>query len=376
MKWFCLSVLACICSTPVCTQANAQSNSGPEYEAAMKASMMLMAFDEFSGKCAASGDLSQQDSAAIETWKQTNRVDAMRVRMQAIRSNANNDRMLTQVVAIMNTAAEQSGTTPCQATMKMIASPEAQFAQLMPDLAQTSSTSPQRPARATSSPRPTTTTATRTPTATNAPPMLRQIDSFGFDTRMIMGMGGFLTTDIYPVVLFRDGSALKDITGLSDRNGIAGNRSANPDDWTNWRRSAGKVELRGSDGWKPLPFPRTYSSLPADFRLDGQFRRVSGSGNMAAGGDQSVSAVSEYRFWRDGTVLRGGAVGAAGSSGSTSTVVTSAQPDARGKYSIDGLVLTIEYDSGAKESQILVADPSDPNTAIWLDGSGYAKRRR
>jgi hypothetical protein len=374
MKWFYLSILASICVTPAFSQANLEANSGPGYEAAMKASMMLMAFDEFSGKCATSGGLSQQDSAAIETWKQTNRVEAMRVRMQAIRSNANNDRMLTQVVAIMNTAAEQSETTPCQATMKMIASPEAQFAQLMPDLAQSSSPSPSRSARATTSPRPAT--ATRGPTASNAPPILRQIDSFGFDTRMIMGMGGFLTTDIYPVVLFRDGSALKDITGLSDRNGLAGNRSANPDDWTSWRRSAGKVELQGSDGWKPLPFPRTYNSLPADFRLDGQFRRLTGGGNMAAGGDQSVSAVSEYRFWRDGTVLRGGAVGAAASSGSTSTVVTSAQPDARGKYSIDGLVLTIEYDSGAKESRILVADPSDPNTAIWLDGSGYAKRRR
>ena len=40
------------------------------------------------------------------------------------------------------------------------------------------------------------------PTSTNAPSasLIDQIDSFGFDTRMTMGVGGFLTLSVYPVV--------------------------------------------------------------------------------------------------------------------------------------------------------------------------------
>jgi hypothetical protein len=364
MKWSCLFVLInAFATTPY---ASANTTSGPEYEAAMKASMMLMSFDEFSRQCEAKGGPSEKDAVAISNWKQANNIDAVRLRMQNLRRDAGNNTQLNQAVSMLTDAAEKSKNNPCELTMRLIATPDAQFAQLLPDLPQTASSAPARtPAQKASPIKPSSTT-----------PLLKQIDSFGFDTRMTMGMGGFLTTDIYPVVLFRDGSALTDITGLSDPNGITSNRSENSNDWTRWRRAGGKIELQKSKGWTALPFPRTYASLPTNFRLDGLFRRLSGVGNIAAGGSQSASSVTEYRFWLDGTVLRGGAAGAAASTGSSSAVVSSAQPDARGKYRIDGLMLTIAYDSGEKESRILVADPSDPKTAIWLDGRGYVQRKR
>jgi hypothetical protein len=364
MKWFGLFFL--INATAMTALASVNTDTGPEYEASMKASMMLMAFDEFFNQCKAKGGASDKDEVAINHWKQANHIDAMRLRMNNLRSDANNNTQLNQAVSILTGAAEKNKNNPCELTMRLITTPDAQFAQLLPDLSKTASTAPVK-----------TPVQKATPIkASSAPPLLKQIDSFGFDTRMAMGVGSFLTTDIYPVVLFRDGSALTDITGLSDPNGITKNRSAHPNDWTRWRRSGGKVELQKSNVWEALPFPRTYASLPTNFRLEGLFRRLSGVGNIAAGGTQSASSVSEYRFWRDGTVLRGGTAGAAASTASSSTAVSSAQPDARGKYRIDGLVLSIAYDNGEKESHILVADPSDPKTAIWLDGRGYVQRKR
>jgi hypothetical protein len=364
MKWFCMFILMNV--STIATDAFANTSSGPEYEASMKASMLLMSFDEFSKQCEAEGGPSEKDELTIGNWKQTNNIDAVRLRMKILRNDANNNTQLNQAVSILTDAAEKNKNNPCELTMRLIASPDAQFAQLLPDLSKTVSIAPVKtPVQKTSPIK-----------ASSASPLLKQIDSFGFDTRMAMGVGGFLTTDIYPVVLFRDGSALTDITGLSDPNGITSNRNANPNDWTRWRRNGGKVEMQKSNDWEALPFPRTYASLPTNFRLEGLFRRLSGVGNIAAGGSQSASSVTEYRFWRDGTVLRGGTAGAAASTASSSTVVSSAQPGARGKYRIDGLVLTIAYDNGEKESRILVADPSDPKTAIWLDGRGYVQRKR
>jgi hypothetical protein len=364
MKWFCLFIL--VHALSITPSASANRNSGPEYEAAMKAAMMLMSFDEFYIRCKAEGGPSEKNETTIRTWKQNNNIDAVRFRMQNLRKDANNNQQLNQAVTMLTDAADKSKNDPCELIMRLIATPEAQFAQKFADQPQTASAAPARmPAKKESAIKP-----------SGVSSLLKQIDSFGFDTRMTMGVGGFLTTDIYPVVLFRDGNALTDITGLSDPNGITHNRTANSNDWTRWRRNGGKIELQKSKNWEALPFPRTYASLPTNFRLDGLYRRLSGVGNIAAGGNQSASSAMEYRFWRDGTILRGGTAGAAASTGSSSTVVSSAQPDARGKYRIDGLMLTIAYDNGEKENRLLVADPTDPKTAIWLDGRGYVQRKR
>lgn len=189
---------------------------------------------------------------------------------------------------------------------------------------------------------------------------------------MAVGYGGFLTTDIYPVVLFRDGRALTDVTGLSD---VAASRRAHPEDWTQWRRSAGRIEFMKKGTWERIAFTKTYASLPPGFRLNGLFRRLSGTGNMGAGGSDSVTLVRDYRFWPDGSVVRGSAAGASASSGDSSVVTRSTAPDARGEYRIDGLTLSITYGSGSTEQRMIVADPDNPKTAIWLDGEGYVQRK-
>jgi len=47
-----------------------------------------------------------------------------------------------------------------------------------------------------------------------------------------MGVGGFFTTAIVPVLLFRDGRALRDVSALLTPNQLATHAAANPDDRT------------------------------------------------------------------------------------------------------------------------------------------------
>ena len=39
-------------------------------------------------------------------------------------------------------------------------------------------------------------------------------------------------------------------------------------------------------------------------------------------------------------------------------------------------MLNIRNDDGSEESRLIITDPKDPTGAIWLDGQGYAQRRR
>lgn len=217
--------------------------------------------------------------------------------------------------------------------------------------------------------------------AAASPPaaLLAEIDSFGFHSRMAMGVGGFLTTRIFPVVLFRNGDALLDVEALAHPGGLAAHRSARAKDWTRWRRAGGELqlELPGKGGvrdWRKLHFQTTYPKLPSGFRLDGRYRSLKAVGNLAMGGTDSVTAYSEYTFTPDGRVTRGAGVGSTSQAGDVSTATSNVAPDRRGRYDIDGLTLRLRWDDGRSENRILVADPNDPKTALWLDGVGYVRR--
>jgi hypothetical protein len=209
--------------------------------------------------------------------------------------------------------------------------------------------------------------------------LLADIDSFGFHSRMTMGVGGFLTTRIFPVVLLRNGDALLDVEGLAHPEGLAAHRGAHAKDWTRWRRAGGELQLEmpakgGAREWRKLHFQTTYAKLPAGFRLDGRYRSLKGVGNLAMGGTDAVTAYAEYTFTPDGRVTRGGGVGSTAQAGDVSTATSSTAPELRGRYEIDDLTLRMRWDDGRSESRILVADPNDPKTALWLDGVGYVRR--
>jgi hypothetical protein len=202
-----------------------------------------------------------------------------------------------------------------------------------------------------------------------------QVEGFAFDTCTSIGYGGMAMVSVCPVVLMRNGEALRDVTGLSHPQGLAAHKTARPKAWTRWQRSGGKLQLQGDKGWRNLAYTAVYPTLPRDFRLDGSFRAMSGAGTLAVGGSQAVVAWTDLRFFPDGRVERGGGAGSS-TKFEGSSVVTGAQRGVmRGRYRIDGLTLTMTWDNGKTDTRLLITDPKSPKGAIWLDGKGYARSK-
>jgi hypothetical protein len=362
------------------------------------ATIVVMAFDIFAAKCAAAAPASAGARDSVATWLRANDVALIRARIEELNREPEQRDGLTKARDALN---RQFGSVnskmACVGAVSVTTQAEAQFATATPDMLRalrersgtssrtagarngTMASMPPGAAAVPGAP----TVGTRGGVGTSAPPTersartaatLSRIESFGFDTRTEMGMGGFIGLKIFPVVLFRDGTALTDVAALGAPEGIDTHQRATPRDWTRWRRAGGEIQLLDDGKWDKLAFQRTYSAMPNGFRLNGRFRRTGGTGNIAIGGSESVIVTNEYTFTPDGRVLRGGSAGATAAGGNVAVTTQSVAPDRRGQYSIDGLTLRIRYDDGTEERRILVTDPSDPKSAIWLDGDSYVRR--
>lgn len=331
-----------------------------------KAAVLVTLADRLATGCAAQRGHTPEERARLDEWSQRNQLDRVRSHLAQLAAQPAMQALHRSLLAGVDQQMSSLPADRCGAALALSRVPDAQLAQTMPGL------------------------LARLPevaTTANAPAgaagaalaaLQREIDSFGFDSRAAMGIGGFLTMKTFPIVLFRDGTALLEIEALARPADLAAHRRASPDDWTRWRRAGGELQLerRGKDGtaWQKLYFQATYPRLPDGFRLDGRYRSLSGVGNVAVGGTDSVAAFQEYTFAPDGRVLRGGGAGATATGGDFSVALASAAPARRGRYRIDGLQLAIDWEDGSRESRLIVADPKDPKTAIWLDGTGYVRR--
>ena len=338
----------------------------PADEAFLKAALVISTFDHFAAGCNNGAGFRDDDARRIEAWQAANGVAQIRLRLHELERHAARKQQIEQAVAKLAQQLAVRGVADCAAALRVTTTSEAQFAKVAPQLLSADAAATQLP--------PSSTAAPKAESAAASASVLASIDSFAFNTRQRMGVGGFLTTDVVPVVLFRNGEALTAVEGLGHPGGIAAHKRAKPAAWTRWRRSGGELQIFGKSGWEKLPFQTTYSKLPDGLRLSGRFRRLSGSGNVAVGGTDAVTAFSEYRFTADGQVQRGGAAGARAQAGNSGVVTQSTAPGRRGRYHIDGLTLHLRYDDGSSEQRILITDPKDPNRVLWLDGAGYVRR--
>lgn len=379
---------ACALLLPAPVSAQALATSGEEF---LLAAVTVLTFDWFMADCPAT-ELTAADAAEIDTWITANEVRAIRAQVAA----AAGGEELADVMHQMEAELAQFGIPPCVGALAVTRTPEADFAVSAPGVlaalragVSVEEPSPAGPAGGSGAqgrfgqqpggqgagqqaglPG----SGQQAAAAADVAALAAQIDSFGFDLSWYFGAGGFMAMDVYPVVLFRSGDALKDIELLAGVTSVEAARQANPDGWTQWRRSGNEIELRTGDGWEALPFTATYSTLPPGFRLDGRYLSLGGGGDIAFGGSTSIAAWTEYTFLPDGTVIRGRGSGASSEFADTSVVVASLPPDQRGRYEIDGLVLMLSYDDGSVGSHIIVTDPGDPDGVIWLDGTSYVKR--
>jgi hypothetical protein len=200
------------------------------------------------------------------------------------------------------------------------------------------------------------------------------IQTVGFDTKTGVGFGGMLTFNPVPIVLFRNGDALRDVKGLNADGGLSAHRSANPDQWTKWRRNGAGIEIMKKDGWKKITYTATMDRLPNGYTLQGSYSSTSGTGNLAVGGGDAVIAWSTMSFDRQGGFSSGGGAGASSSSDGGSVVTSGKAPNEYGRYAINGYTLTLNYADGRVERRMIVTEAAKPS-AIWLDGTGYTRRK-
>lgn len=340
-------------------------------EALLRAAVVIGTFDHFAAACRDGRGFDAGETSQLDAWQSANRVDVIRARVKELDADPPRKQQVDALVAAVVAKIAAAPGNGCPAAVSVSRTREAQFATIAPQLI-ANAKGDSAPAVAAPAPPPPPTRVTLAPSTVQ---LLAEIDSFGFDSRPIMGVGGFLTTDIYPVVLFRDGRVLTDVEGLTFPGGAAEHRRAHADDWTRWRRENGELQIADEKGWRKLPFQNTYRKLPDGLRLNGLFRRLGGAGTLGVGGTTSLAVWNEYRFFPDGRVVRGGGSGGRAEAGGTSVTTQSVAANRRGTYRVEGVMLNIGYDDGSVEQRILIADPKDPTGAIWLDGAGYAQRR-
>ena len=162
------------------------------------------------------------------------------------------------------------------------------------------------------------------------------------------GVGGMMIVDFEPLIVLKDGTTYEiGETALEDVD-LAAERMAQPRRFGRWTRKGQGFVLTGADG-KPADYAlgdgSFFRAFPAaaDERVARAYRRLSGGGNSAMGGDVAVAVESRYDFRADGRYGRGGSVGAINSGASTGvgTTIGRRRGPEGGRYRLDRHTLTL-----------------------------------
>ena len=162
------------------------------------------------------------------------------------------------------------------------------------------------------------------------------------------GVGGMMIVDFEPLIVLKDGTYYEiDDTALEDVD-LAAERTAKPRRFGRWTRKGGGFVLTGADG-KPADYAlgdgSFFRAFPAAAgeNMARSYRRLSGGGNSAMGGDVTVAIENRYDFRSDGRYGRGGSVGAvnSGASSGVGTAIGRRRAPEGGQYRLDRHTLTL-----------------------------------
>lgn len=185
-----------------------------------------------------------------------------------------------------------------------------------------------------------------------------RVEGVYFKSYTGVGVGGMVTVEYEPVVFFRDGSyyevegpALEDVD-------LSARRAAKPSAWGTWKRTGAAYVLTDSKGrasdekLQDGSFFKAFAAEDGGGTLRRGYKRVSGGGNAALGGEMSIMVENRYAFAPDGSYSRAGSSGAIGS-GAQSGVSMAAGGSNRGggRYSIKRHTITMTGADGKTERQ-------------------------
>ncbi|WP_148212699.1 hypothetical protein [Hahella chejuensis] len=196
---------------------------------------------------------------------------------------------------------------------------------------------------------------------------LAQIELVMFDYGVSHSMG-MVSHQTHPVLLFENGEACKDMGALVFPGGLTAHKAEHPSRWTQWRKSWGDYELLRGENWKKLHFNQKYPPIEKGFRLNNTFHHL---GSFSTG-DSMTSLIKNYQFFSDGRFVSGAQAYASAETANSSTAFTHVSPDQKGRYEIEGYLLTLHYENGETQYKAIVLDMDDPSP-IWLNGAGFVE---
>jgi hypothetical protein len=201
------------------------------------------------------------------------------------------------------------------------------------------------------------------------PGLGRPIEATLLDLEYISGVGGMILPDYRPIVLFKDGTAVRNFEQPVADIDVAQYVKAQPDDVTRWNRVAGGYSIQWPDDNEAgiikdgTERPKVF---PAGHKLNDYWKRLSGGGNTAMGGDVMVAVSNGYRFFSDGRFSTDSAV-----SGSAPGVVTGSTGKDGGTYALSGSALTLTYGNGTVKKFSLYYGGAINDPVLWLGGTSY-----
>ena len=199
-----------------------------------------------------------------------------------------------------------------------------------------------------------------------------------------VGVGGMVVIEFEPLILFRDGSYYEiDDAALEDVD-LAAERAAKPRRFGRWTRSGDSYVLTGTGG-KPQDYKlqdgsffKAYPAEAGERTIARSYRRMSGGGNAAMGGDVTIAVSHRYDFRPDGTYGRGGSTGAtnSGATSGVSSAMGRRRPPEGGRYGLDRHTLTLTGPDGRSRRLFFAygseKDPPQPDREMaFIGGSVF-----
>jgi hypothetical protein len=198
------------------------------------------------------------------------------------------------------------------------------------------------------------------------------------------GVGGGVTIEFEPIILFKDGSyyeiegpALEDVD-------LAASRAANPRKWGRWKQQGNMFTLINSQGKSrdhTLQQGSFFKAFPASGpeALTGSYKTIGGGGNSAIGGDVTIATKNVLTFLPGGGFTNQRSTGAINGGGWTGVgSAVSARSGGQGRFKVDRYTLVIDRPDGQRERKFFAfgsrKTPAQIATSMIFYGSSVYTR--
>lgn len=214
------------------------------------------------------------------------------------------------------------------------------------------------------------------------------VDSVWF--RMVggFGVGGMAVLDYEPMILFRDGTYMEAGDEALEDLDLAQSKRTSPARWGRWTKQGAAYAFTNARGQVTERRPGSgsfFPSFPAEAvggKLAATYRRISGGGNSALGGDMTMVTQRTLAFAADGRLSDGSTFGAASGGAGTGVAVTQSnrQPPRQATYRIVRHTLTVTAPDGTTTRRFFAVGakgtpPRPDPEMIFVGGNPYIVRK-